>query len=572
MVENRAARLTIVALALLLCPSGCTRPPRPRWPEPLSPEGYGYYLRGQLAMRAGNHAEAILNFRAATQMAPGEAPIELALIDALRRGKRTEQARQHADRACKRWPREPDVWLMRGELYREVAGRRPEPRSKAAATAIRSFRRALRLDPRLERAHLGLADAYLAVGKRDKGLSVYRTYVASAPESIDAHLAYAKALIDGRDYGQAAAQLRRVVTLDFDHVDGYRQLARALRLAGRDRESLEVLRQAFARSAEPELGLQLVRQLAEAGLRAEAETVLGDLGDDATDEDALLAVGERWLALGQWQAAVELARRAEEREPTSGLGALLRARALLVGKRVDDALAGLLAVSTSQVAYPECQALAGRVLAERGDLDGARAALRPALAQHPHHVALVISQAMLHELDRRPDAARALLEKALGRALDRPRLLHALAGLHDRQKRTEKAIATMERALVVDPDDAIALGFIGASLTERGVELARAAQLLERAVRLAPGDAGLLGRYGRLLYVQKHYPRARAVLERAARILPDDAELLFYLGEVALVQSERERGLELLRRAQSLAPPAPLAARIEARIRALMAQ
>lgn len=528
-----------------------------------------------MAMREGNHAEAILLFRAAAQFAPDEAPIELALIEALRRAGRIQQAKEHAQTASRRWPRDADVWLAAGAVYRDAG--RSTARGKASGKhrdkdfkrAIDAYRRAVRLAPDREAAYLGLADAQRAAGQRTDALATYRSYTARAPDSVTVRLAHAQVLIEARAFADAAIQLRRVVALDFAQVDGYRLLAHALRFAGRDDESLEVLRGAFARSGDARIGRQLVGQLAEAGARDEALSALATLAERADSEDELLAVGDLYLTLGVWTEAAAVAERAGSYQPISGHGDLLRARALVVGQRSAEAIESLLAVSAARAAFPECRALAARWLADSGQLQAADAALAEALAQHPHHRALIIGQAYVLERRQHPGRARAALTRALAARPGQPQLLHALARLHHRQGQTDRAIATMDQALAEDPDDIVALKLIGRWSTERGADLERARRLLKRAVRLAPGDASLLGEYGWALFKLRRQRAARRALERAALIFPHDAELLYRLGEAALAERDSQRGRDLLQRARALDPDQALAARIDARLQGL---
>ena len=168
-----------------------------------------------------------------------------------------------------------------------------------------------------------------------------------------------------------------------------------------------------------------------------------------------------------------------------------------------------------------------------------------------------------------PGRARQLLEAALAVHRDDVTLLAGLASLEDDAGHADRAVELMERVLSVDPDSVPALDFIGRSLTDRGLDLARAAEVLTAAIELAPGDPRVLGHWG-WLELQRGRRRAAArALRRARQLAPKDAEIVWHLGEVRLAQGKPARALALFEEAAALAPTAATARRIEGRIRAL---
>ena len=91
----RAAAVAAVIAALactgtVACGSSHPAPRASQRPVvPLSPAAYAHYLRGRIAMFEGDYPHAVMQFRAATSAAPTEAPVYVALIEALGRSVRS---------------------------------------------------------------------------------------------------------------------------------------------------------------------------------------------------------------------------------------------------------------------------------------------------------------------------------------------------------------------------------------------------------------------------------------------------------------------------------------------------
>ena len=133
-----------VALASAACSGG--RAPAARGvsskaaspsPEPISAAAYGHYLRGRLAAIEGDDTRAAAELRAAALAAPREAPIQVALADALLRSGRRDQALRTIETAQLRFPRDAGVWQESGRIYR---------RASRHVDASRAYGRAIELE------------------------------------------------------------------------------------------------------------------------------------------------------------------------------------------------------------------------------------------------------------------------------------------------------------------------------------------------------------------------------------------------------------------------------------------
>ena len=554
--------LVLGSLALACGGAGTAPPSSPPFEAPLSGEAYAHYLRGRLAALEGDYPRAAAEMRAAAAAAPGEAAIQVALADALFRAGRRTQARAAIEAAQVRFPDSSVVWRESGRILRGI-GRH--------ADAVGAYERAIELAPDAEASYLGLASAWLGLANHGRAELAYRDLLRHRPLSVVGHVRLARRLTARGRAAEAETHLRRALELDPSHTRARVALARILRDRGRPREAIALLRDAFDRSSSVEIGERLFHELLEVGDRAAAAALLEQLDRDDLEIEVRVTFGYLYLQIGEHQAALRLARKLTERNPTSGPVRLLEGRALADAGRRDEAVAVLLAVAPERQAFTECRALAAELAARGGKDAEARAAVEEALRSHPHDPGLIAAQALVAELGGRITEARAILTAALQAQPEGGELLYALAALEDRQGNPSAGVKLAERILARDPDHAGALNFIGFSLADRHLDLARAERLLTRALELAPGDGYVLDSVGWLRFQQKRYRAALALLERASRLAPAEPEILWHLGELHLAMRQPRRALAVYERARALGPEDPVRRRIEARIQALRA-
>ena len=557
-----------VAAVVLACAfaAGCggkahPRAPKPPPVKPLPASAYAHYLRGRIAMREGQFALASQRFRAAAASAPGEAPIRVALIQALRRAGHGGEALRELNRALSDFPRDADVWIAAGNLYRGLR-RRP--------AAVNAFERSVALAPDEERAYLGLAGALGAMGRTAEVEKTYRALLRHVPDSVTGHYRLARIESARRDFRAALPHLRQAIELDPDHIEARVALARALRATGDVNGAVDTLRQAFDRSGgDPDVGDQLFHQLLDVGDRKGAVELLGLLDRDDLDAETRIAFGYLDLQIGENQAALALANKLLANDPRSGDARLLRAQALDAMGRGMDGLAPLLDLHPDETAYAQCRAFAAELLARAGQNDRALTMVTDGLAAQPTSIDLIISHALVFE--RRGDGAqaRAVFEDALRDRPGNSDLIYAYGSLIDRLGDPVRAEAIIGEILARNPNDAGALNFIGYSLADRNADLPRAQRMVERAVELSPGNGYVLDSLGWVQFRQGRLNEAFATLRRAARLAPREPEILWHLAELRLSRGQRQKALALLEQAAALRPEGRVRTHIDARLRAL---
>jgi Tfp pilus assembly protein PilF len=376
-----------------------------------------------------------------------------------------------------------------------------------------------------------------------------------------------------RQWTTAEPHLTEAIALDPDHTDARVALAEVYRRSDRPRLASQMLRDAFDRSGEDaDVGKRLVVVLLEAGDRDGALELLGTLDADWRGLRTRIEIGYLYLSLRHAEKAIQVADAVLVRDATYEAARVLKARALGQARRRADAVKVALEIRRESSEHAEGRALAAELLGKDGKLVEALALIDEALRAHPRNPTLLVEQAALHERGGDLARARTILDQALLSAPENEDVRFARAAFEDRVGDPERAVAIMWPLYVADPDNVMALNFIGYSYAQRKIKLAESERMLRRAIELTPEDGFVLDSLGLLLSNQGKLDEALVVLQRADRLAPEEPEILLHLGEVLVARGEHGRARDLFHRALTLEPDEQLRSRLEERVRTLEAQ
>ena len=106
-----------------------------------------------------------------------------------------------------------------------------------------------------------------------------------------------------------------------------------------------------------------------------------------------------------------------------------------------------------------------------------------------------------------------------------------LASAFDRAGDWPSAKGEIETLLIVDPNNAQALNYLGYSLLERGVERERATEMVKRAYALEPTSSAITDSLGWAYFLQGNAKEALPLLEKAAKDAGADTAINEHLGD-----------------------------------------
>lgn len=205
------------------------------------------------------------HYMAALRKEPGNTDTLLDLGELLIEMGRIEEAGEKFHRAIELAPERPagyfhyGQWLMRhgassgglassmsrdGSHY--VGSAASERATFAADRAMDAFRRALMLDPTFPAAHLRLAGIHHSRGERTLARKHLRAEMLLRPHNAQVLLELSNLFIDTGLTRAAIACLKRLVSMNPDHADGWQNLAVAQFLCDRYDEGIESCRRCLA--------------------------------------------------------------------------------------------------------------------------------------------------------------------------------------------------------------------------------------------------------------------------------------------------------------------------------------
>jgi Tfp pilus assembly protein PilF len=104
--------------------------------------------------------------------------------------------------------------------------------------------------------------------------------------------------------------------------------------------------------------------------------------------------------------------------------------------------------------------------------------------------------------------------------------------LFDREKMYDQAEVQFRQALVIDPQNAAVLNYLGYMLADQGQKLPEALKMIRQAVELEPQNGAYLDSLGWVYFKTGQYPQAEENLQKAIGRMNTDPTVHDHLGEV----------------------------------------
>jgi tetratricopeptide (TPR) repeat protein len=331
-------------------------------------------------------------------------------------------------------------------------------------------RAALAIKPDAEIAVLSLAQA---LPPEQVGPTL-AAFIAAYPKGREARTAYARVLVEQKDYAGAREQFAALLKSSPDNVATL-----------------------YAMGI---MSMQLNEPAAAEGYLARYVAVLEARPDDDRDPGRVLLI---------------LSQLAEER------GDLAAAQRWLDQVGADEPRT-----------HFNAQIKKAQLMGKQGDLEGARRMLDEVPAPAPAEQAqVVLAQGQILRDAGKIEDAYQVLEKGAQRFPANPDLLYDFALLAEKAGRMDVMESALRQVMEQAPDNHHAYNALGYSLAERNVRLEEAHALIDKALKMAPGDPFIMDSMGWVQYRLGNLDAAEDYLRRAYA-QRSDAEIAVHLGEV----------------------------------------
>ncbi len=435
--------------------------------------------------------------------------------------------------------------------------------------ALDHMKRAAEADPKSMQLTLDLAELHLDLRQPREAVAVARRAVGQAPELPAAHDILARALLtvaegnDGtpEDQEEALGAVMELLRIDPNNGNAYLALARLQIGRGRMDQAMEALEQHLQKDPGSEEGVFMAAQvLTKLRRYSEAEPFLKRaIANQPGDPRLRMALVEVYEAAGDLPGAyrealdllpmrvdlvrvrLTLARLSEMMGKPDDAVEHFRA----IGKLMDEQEARYPAAERAEV---DLRLILLLLQADRGAEAIAAADLGLRKFPDDDRFRLRKGEALLME-GQAKEAREVMREKAAVDADDaeqKARISEAYVSAGARQERRGDLAAAekhMVRAIELDPDNDVALNYLGFMLAEQGVRLDAAIGYIRRALEKEPGNGAYLDSLGWAFFKKRDYAQAERLLTQALERMDDEAEIHEHLAELYYATGRPEDAL-----------------------------
>lgn len=155
---------------------------------------------------------------------------------------------------------------------------------------------------------------------------------------------------------------------------------------------------------------------------------------------------------------------------------------------------------------------------------------------------------------KREDEALTYIKKALRFDPDNSQLLGMAGMIYDNKEMWAECDSSYERALLIEPESALLLNNYAYSLSERGIQLERALEMVQKSIEKDPKNSSYLDTIGWVYFKLGDYEKAEHYILKAIEIDENNATLLDHLGDVYLKQNKLNKAIEMWKKAQEIDP------------------
>jgi tetratricopeptide (TPR) repeat protein len=483
-------------------------------------------LLGDIYMRAANYAEALDWLNRAERIQPG-ARSELLLAISYQHLNQMDQASHYLELAKRRDPNNPDVERSMAGYYRETGN------YSEAIAALKSIR-----NPKAD-VMAELAYTYQLDGKLDASARLYTQAANAVPKDVNLQFAAAQAEVADGSIEKADPFLKRAAALDANHYRLYAIRGEIAKIQERDQDAVREYSAAVANlpASPPEgplYGIQLHMDLM-------------DLDKDLADEDA--AHQQLDIAQTQISALVDTA---------SAKGPFLRLRALIKMNEgdLDGALADIKAALASNTHDRDNLQLTGDVLMKLGRTEDAISVYEEILSMDENNRFALTSLGYAARAAGRDQDAEKYFQR-LAQADPSLYVPHlALGDLYTARREFAKAEASYSKAFALASGKPLILaGGMNAAIEAHNLDLAGV--WLGRVPTGMKQEPQILRETERYLSFKGAYQESADVGQEAIKVLPKDRDVVVYLGYDLLHLEKYDELLSLTSRYLSVFPKEP---------------
>ena len=423
--------------------------------------------------------------------------------------------------------------------------------------AIEYLNKGLKVQPDSADSLLLLGSIYSKLNKGKEAIPVYKKLLEVPGVGTNPNVSrrLASLLLDANQPGEALKVLEEPAKNS--PADPATQILRGRALAGVRKypEAIQVLQSVIEQAPDAlEARFYLARVYEETGKYAEAAKIFESLltqsaGDPEETRNNHLVfqqhLAANYVEMGEQEKAIAVYQDMVKADAKKGNPQLLNA--YRVSKQYDKALAFGKQLYEKDPGDIEISLIYGRTLADAGRPKEGAEVLTKLLQSNPDNIDIYVNLSQVYLQDKRYEDAERILRRAEAKTPggeENEKVKIQLASVYERQKDFDRAESIFREILKVNPQNAVALNYIGYMLADRGIRLDEAVKYVKEALAIDPQNGAYLDSLGWAFFKLNDLAKAEEYLLEADRIVKDDATIDDHLGDLYFKTGDLEKAQE----------------------------
>ena len=389
-----------------------------------------------------------------------------------------------------------------------------------------------------------LGDFYARERRYADSATAYEQALANAPRSFDYRVFMASSLLQTgsmADVTKARDTLREAITMRGTDERALYLSSQAERRAGDASNAESTARRLIVQNSKNARGYLALAEALEDQRRyqpivdalAPAVATFTGTNDNGFSLSMLLPhLGFAYQELGQFDKAISTFETARKIAPNDPSVTLYLIQAQMAAKNYATAAElahAARATHTGDVRLARMESLA---LRRSGKVDQGLAILEEIARTHSDDPDAVVALAQGYmDANRAPQAVK-LLQDAQTKFSGDPTIALELGAVYDKQKRFSDAENVLRQLIAKDPNNAIALNYLGYMLAERGERLGESVDYIKRALAIDPDNGSYLDSIGWAYYKDGKLDLALDNLKKAADQMTTNSVVQDHYGEI----------------------------------------
>jgi tetratricopeptide (TPR) repeat protein len=389
-----------------------------------------------------------------------------------------------------------------------------------------------------------LGDVYARARRWSDSATAYEQALENAPRSFDYRVFMASSLLQTdnlADVTKAREVLREAVTMRGTDERALYLLSQAERRSGDAGNAEGAARRLIVQNGKNPRGYVALAEALEDQRRyqpiidalAPAVASFSNTNDNGFALTMILPhLGFAYQELGQFDKAISTFETARKIAPNDPSVTLYLIQAQLAGKYYNNAAE---LAHAARATHPDDLRLArmeSLALRRGGKADQGLAILEDIARTHNDDPEALVALAQAYvDTNRAPQAVK-LLQDAQTRLPGEATIALELGAVFDKQKKFNDAENVLRQLIAREPNNAIALNYLGYMLAERGERLGESVDYLKRALALDPENGSYLDSIGWAYYKDGKFDLALDSLKKAADQLTTNSVVQDHYGEI----------------------------------------